>query len=71
MSPPHNQSTGEYMKYTILAFMLTACTADPQGLRTPQIDCDSVCGIIENANKTTVQIVDRDVALNILNGDYK
>ena len=68
------------MKYITIAFMLTACTADPQGLRTPQVqtlpvtsinaDCDSVCGIIENANKTTVTIVDRDVALNLLAEGY-
>jgi starvation-inducible outer membrane lipoprotein len=62
------------MKYTILtAFMLTACTADPQGLRTPQRDivADIIAQDEYNKQQTTVQIVDRDVALNLLNGDYK
>jgi uncharacterized lipoprotein YajG len=67
------------MKYTTLIalFMLTACAKDPQGLRTPQTqilaDCDSVCALIRSLNKekkTTVTIVDRDVALNLLAEGY-
>jgi len=61
------------MKYIILTFMLTACTADPQGLRTPQRDvvADIIARAEYDSQQTTVQIVDRDVALNLLNGDYK
>jgi len=62
------------MKYTILiAFMLTACTADPQGLRTPQRDivADIIAQDEYNRQQTTVTIVDRDVALNLLNQGVK
>jgi starvation-inducible outer membrane lipoprotein len=60
------------MKYTILAFMLTACTADPQGLRTPQRDvvADIIARAEYDSQQTTVQIVDRDVALNLLAEGY-
>ena len=67
------------MKHTTLIalFMLTACSADPQGLQTPQtqtlVDCDSICGLLKKINKekkTTVTIVDRDVALNLLAEGY-
>ena len=56
------------MKYIILAFMLTACTADPQGLRTPQRDvvADIINRDAYDRQQTTVKIVDRDVALNLL-----
>ena len=41
------------MKYTLLtAFMLTACTADPQGLRQPY-----------DSNAVIVKIIDRNEAL--------
>ena len=70
------------MKYTTLIalFMLTACAKDPQGLRTPQTpqtqtltDCDSICNLLTSLDKkkTTVTIVDRKEALNLLKGNYK
>jgi len=61
------------MKYTILtAFMLTACTSDPQGLRTPQRDivADIIARAEYDSQQTTVTIVDRDVALNLLAEGY-
>ena len=60
------------MKYIILAFMLTACTADPQGLRTPQRDvvADIIARAEYDSQQTTVTIVDRDVALNLLAEGY-
>jgi len=53
--------------------MLTACAKDPQGLRTPQRDvvADIIARAEYDSQQTTVTIVDRDVALNLLNGDYK
>ena len=45
------------MKYTIItAFMLTACTADPQGLRT--IDSNAVIVKIIDRNEALRQIAD-------------
>ncbi len=61
------------MKYTILtAFMLTACTSDPQGLRTLQRDivADIIARAEYDSQQTTVTIVDRDVALNLLAEGY-
>jgi starvation-inducible outer membrane lipoprotein len=61
------------MKYTILtAFMLTACTSDPQRLRTPQRDvvADIINRDAYDKQQTTVTIVDRGVALNLLGGGY-
>jgi starvation-inducible outer membrane lipoprotein len=61
------------MKYIILiAFMLTACTSDPQGLRTAQRDivADIIAQDEYNKQQTTVTIVDRDVALNLLAEGY-
>jgi uncharacterized protein YcfL len=63
------------MKYTIITalIMLTACSANHNGLQTPERDV--VADIIKraeyDAQQITVQIVDRDVALNLLSGDYK
>jgi hypothetical protein len=60
------------MKYTILIALitLTACAKDPQGLRA--YNRDVVADIINraeyDAQQTTVKIVDRDEALNLLSG---
>lgn len=63
------------MRKTIIIalLMLTACSADPQGLRTPQRDvvADIIARAEYDSQQTTVTIVDRDVALNLLNGNYK
>jgi hypothetical protein len=63
------------MKYTILIALitLTACAKDPQGLRTQNLDvvADIINHAEYDAQQTTVTIVDRDVALNLLNKEYK
>jgi starvation-inducible outer membrane lipoprotein len=60
------------MKYIILAFMLTACTADPQGLRTPQRDvvADIIARAEYDSQHTTIEVVNRDVAINLLSKGY-
>jgi starvation-inducible outer membrane lipoprotein len=70
------------MKHTILiaSIMLTACTADPHGLRKPiptpipAYEVDVVGSLINKAEyesqHTTIEVVERDKALNLLNGSY-
>lgn len=58
------------MKYTILIplIMLTACAKDPQRLHTLQRDivADIIARAEYDAQQTTVKIVDRGTALNLL-----
>ena len=53
--------------------MLTACAKDSQSLCTQNRDviADIINHAEYDAQQTTVQIVDRETALNLLNKEYK
>jgi hypothetical protein len=53
---------------------LSACSRDPQGLRKPAYNRDVVADIINQSEyqsqHTTIEVVERDMALYLLNGSY-
>ena len=51
---------------------ISGCANDPQGLRTPQRDviADIIARAEYDSQHTTIEVVERDVAINLLSKGY-